>query len=329
MTPSPLYPLRFEPIFRRYVWGGRRLADLLNKTLPPGDDYAESWEIVDRGPDQSRVLAGPLASATLGQLVRERGQELLGRHHPQAGFPLLFKFLDAQRTLSVQVHPGDQQAAKLSPPDLGKTEAWVVLAAKPGSLIYAGLKPGCDRRMLELETQRGNCQSCLYHFEPRVGDCIHLPAGAVHAIGEGLLIAEIQQSSDVTYRLYDWNRQGADGKPRPLHVEQALEAIDFSLGPIDALPPQSSSQLLSPPVVEQLVACDKFVLRRWNFSQPITIGGHQHCHLLAVLAGAVEIAGDPAGQPLTIGHTALLPASVGKIVLSPRGPTVLLDICLP
>ena len=142
---SALYPLRFEPIFRRYIWGGRKLGTLLNKSIGEGNDFAESWEMVDRGADQSRVVAGPLAGKTLGELVANHGQELLGRHHPQPRFPLLFKFLDCEKTLSVQVHPNDQQAAKLNPPDLGKTEAWVVLSAEPGSLIYAGLKRGFDR----------------------------------------------------------------------------------------------------------------------------------------------------------------------------------------
>ncbi|MCG8449466.1 MAG: class I mannose-6-phosphate isomerase, partial [Pirellulales bacterium] len=121
---------------------------MLGKQLGEGDDYAESWEIVDHGEDQSRVAAGPLKGTTLGELVSAQGPALLGRHHPQPFFPLLFKFLDAARTLSVQVHPDDAAAARLDPPDLGKTEAWVVLATEPGALIYAGLKPGCDRDTL-------------------------------------------------------------------------------------------------------------------------------------------------------------------------------------
>ena len=216
---SPLYPLRFEPIFRRYLWGGRRLGTVLGKPIGEGSDYAESWEVVDHGADQSRVAFGPLAGTTLGELVREHGHELLGRHHPQPQFPLLIKLLDAQQKLSVQVHPNDEQAARLDTPDYGKTEAWVVLAAEPGSRIYAGLKRGFDRPALERELNRGTCELCLHHFEPRVGDCVFLPAGTVHALGGGLLIAEVQQSSDTTYRLFDWNRVGPDGRPRALHIE--------------------------------------------------------------------------------------------------------------
>ena len=216
---QPLYPLQFTPIFRHYVWGGRKLGTLLGKQIGQGNDYAESWELVDRGDDQSRVADGPLVGTTLGDLRADRGQELFGRHHPQSRFPLLFKFLDCEKMLSVQVHPDDAQAAQLTPPDFGKTEAWVVLAAEPNSVIYAGLKRGFDRHALEREVHRGTCELCLHRLEPKPGDCLFLPAGAVHALGAGLVIAEIQQTSDATFRLFDWNRLGADGKPRPLHVE--------------------------------------------------------------------------------------------------------------
>lgn len=320
-----LYPLRFEPILRRYLWGGRRLGTVLGKPIADGDDYAESWEVSDHGADRSVVANGPLAGTTLAELVARRGRELLGRHAPQARFPLLLKFLDAQETLSVQVHPDDARAARLNPPDLGKTEAWVVLAAEPGSLIYAGLKRGFDRRALERELARGTCELCLHRFEPRVGDSLFLPAGVVHAIGAGLLMAEIQQASDATHRLFDWNRLGPDGRPRPLHVQQALDAIDYEYGPAGPLPPQSTDR----DRVSRLVACDKFVLDRWAFDAPQAAGGDDRCHILAVLEGAVLVAGQPEGKPLAKGGTALLPAALGQVQLSPLVPTVLVDIYLP
>ena len=254
-----LYPLRFEPIFRRYLWGGRRLGEVLHKPIGEGADYAESWEIVDHGADQSRVAAGPLAGTTLTELVLRHNRELFGRHVGLTQFPLLLKFLDARQALSVQVHPNDEQAARLVPPDRGKTEAWVVLATKPGSLIYAGLKRGFDRHAFERELSRGTAELCLHRFEPAPGDCVFLSSGTVHALGAGLLIAEIQQSSDTTYRLHDWNRVGPDGKPRPLHIEQALAVIDFNRGPVDPVAPQPTDR----PNVERLVECDKFVLDRW------------------------------------------------------------------
>lgn len=322
---TPLYPLRFRPVLKRYLWGGRRLATVLGKTLGEGDDYAESWEICDRGADQSIVAAGPLEGTTLNDLVAGRGPELLGKHAPQTRFPLLFKFLDAQRTLSVQVHPDDSRAVKLQPPDLGKTEAWVVLAAEPGSVIYAGLKPGLDRPALEQEVAAGSCERCLHQFQPRVGDCVFLPAGVVHALGAGLLVAEIQQSSDTTYRLYDWNRLGPDGRPRTLHIEQALEAIDYRHGPAKPQAPQATNR----PYVSRLVDCDKFVLDRWSFNTPQVIAGDDRLHLIAVLAGQVRVPGDAASPPLGIGGTILLPAVLGAVELEPLGDAVLLEARLP
>ena len=165
-------------------------------------------------------------------LVTQHGPALFGRHHPQRQFPLLFKFLDCQQTLSVQVHPNDEQAARLNPPDLGKTEAWVVLAAEPGSKIYAGLKPGVDRADVGARNNApALCEECLHQFEPQAGDCVFIEAGTVHALGAGLLIAEIQQASDTTFRLFDWNRVDRDGKPRPLHIRESLDTIDFLARP--------------------------------------------------------------------------------------------------
>src|SRR3954466_442335 len=157
-----LPPLQFRPILREYLWGGRRLGTDLGKPIGDGPHYAESWEVVDHGADQSTVAEGPLAGKTLHQLAMQHGSEIFGRHHPRRQFPLLLKFLDCHQTLSVQVHPNDEQAAKLNPPDLGKTEAWVVLAADPGSKIYAGLKSGVDRHQLERELAHGNCEVCLH-----------------------------------------------------------------------------------------------------------------------------------------------------------------------
>lgn len=320
-----LYPLRFQPLFRRYLWGGRRLETVLGKELAAGDDFAESWEVVDHGDDQSRVLEGPLAGASLSDLVRQYGNELFGRHAPQAQFPLLFKFLDAQRNLSVQVHPDDEQAARLLPPDRGKTEAWVVLDAEPGSLIYAGLKRGFDRPALEREVRRGTTELCLHRFEPQAGDCIFIPAGTVHALGAGLVVAEIQQASDVTFRLFDWNRVGADGRPRELHIEAALDAIDYDAGPVA---PQRGTRP-GEPWIERLVACEKFVLDRCEIEGLRTFGGDDRFHLVVVLSGAARVEGDWGEVGLVRGQTILLPAACGAVPFTASPRAVLLDIYLP
>lgn len=324
-----MYPLRFRPIFKHYVWGGHRLAGQYKKPVAPGQTCAESWEIVDRAPnqgnEQSVVAFGPLAGLSLHELVTKHGPQLLGRHAPQSRFPLLIKLLDAAQPLSVQVHPNDAQAALLSPPDFGKAEAWVVLHAEPGAVIHAGLKQGVDRPAFEQAMQRGDCETFLNTLQPRSGDCLFLPPGTIHSLGPGLVVAEIQQSSDVTYRLFDWNRLGNDGLPRPLHVAEALEVIDFKLGPCRFQTPivTESEQ------VERLVACDHFVIDRWQFDQPRPIGGDSRFHLLVMLADAVNISGDPAGVPLSAGEVALLPAELGPINLTPLPSATLLDIYLP
>jgi mannose-6-phosphate isomerase len=297
----------------------------LGKPLGPGDDYAESWEICDHGEDQSQVRNGPLAGHTLHGLLLEYGPELLGRRHPQPRFPLLLKFLDARRKLSVQVHPNDEQAARVNPPDLGKTEAWIVLAADPGSRIYAGLRPGCDRAGLERAIAEGTCEDCLHSFVPRLGDCVFIPAGTVHALGEGLLIAEIQQSSDTTFRLFDWNRVDADGKPRPLHVKQALEVIDFAAGPVAPTAQESPAA----GEAERLVCCDQFILDRRRVNDLLELGGDDCCHIVAVLDGAVRVHSQCTADPLGKGSVVLLPASAGGIRFEPHQNAVLLDAYLP
>lgn len=320
-----LYPLRFRPLFRRYLWGGRKLGEALGKPIGPEPDYAESWEIVDRGNDQSVVASGSLAGETLRSIVGQHGAELFGTGARPAAFPLLFKFLDCQRVLSVQVHPDDAGGAKLDPPDLGKTEAWIILQAEPGSVVYAGLKRGFDRAALEREVNRGTTELCLHRFEPQVGDCLFIPAGTVHALGAGLLVAEIQQASDTTFRLFDWNRTDSQGQPRPLHVEQALATIDYERGPVTPQKPAATSR----PHVERLVACDKFNIDRWRFGARQRVNGDGKMHLLAVLEGAAIIESEGLEQPLARGETMLVPASCETYARAAAGETTMLDITLP
>jgi mannose-6-phosphate isomerase len=319
------HPLRFQPLFRRYLWGGRRLGTQLGKAIGAGDDYAESWEIVDHGEDQSVVVAGPLAGRTLRELVAHHNADLFGRFAPQYQFPLLFKFLDCCRDLSLQVHPNDDQARLQTPPDLGKTEAWVIIDAQPGSVLYAGIKRGFDRPAVERELVRGTLSLCLNKVEAKPGDCLFIPAGVVHALGQGMLVAEIQQASDTTYRLFDWNRVGPDGKPRPLHVDQGLAVTDFETGPVDPQIPRQTER----EHVQRLVGCDKFVLDRWRIDSSQTIAADDRFHIVAVLEGAVRLANDPLAEPLAKGQTALIPAACAARMIAPLEPSVLLDIYLP
>jgi mannose-6-phosphate isomerase len=320
---SQIPPLRFRPILRDYLWGGRRLAEL-GKNIGDAERIAESWEIVDHGADQSIVVGGPFAGRSLHQLVTEQSAAVMGRHAGRHQFPLLLKFLDCQKTLSVQVHPNDAQGAKLNPPDLGKTEAWVILAANPGSKLYAGLNDGVDRKSLENALARGKCDECLHEFEPRVGDCILIEAGTVHALGAGLLVAEIQQSSDTTYRLFDWNRVDRDGKPRELHIEQALGVIDFERGPVDPVRPLTRS-----PGVERLVTCGKFILDRRTINGVQSISDDNEFHILAVVGGEVDLHADSGTESLRRGDTVLIPASATDVKIVGMGGGVVLDMYLP
>jgi mannose-6-phosphate isomerase len=320
----PLYPLTFQPVLKRYLWGGRRLGTVLGKPIGEGNDYAESWEVVDHPQGQSVVANGPLAGTTLHDLVTSRGDELLGRHAPQPRFPLIFKFLDCQRDLSVQVHPNDAAAALLELPDLGKTEAWVVLDAQPGSRIYAGLRRGCDWRSLEGAVGEGRMEECLHWFEARAGQCVFIAAGTVHALGAGLLVAEIQQASDTTYRLYDWGRVGPDGQPRKLHIDEGLAAVDFSAVETAPRTPQTTNQ----PHVERLVHCDKFILDRWTLTSAQPLSGDGRFHIVSVLDGEILLRSTVEVR-LQRGQTALLPASLPEVALEPQGKSVALEMCLP
>ncbi len=314
--PTQLYPLRFEPLFREYIWGGRRLGTELNKPIGDGPTYAESWEIVDHGDDQSVIAYGAHAGKTLGDLVRSNPIELLGSNiaaktadtslpiNLQNRFPLLFKFLDANQNLSVQVHPDDRMGATLPEPDLGKTEAWIVMAAAPGSKVYAGLKTGIDQTEFRKSIEENRSEEVLHSFEPSVGDCIFIPAGTVHALGEGLLIAEIQQCSNTTFRLYDWGRVDAKGNGRELHIDSGIAATDFSLGPVAACSPvalDADSELV--------VECDKFRVVRSRLSNRKTFSTDGSFKIIVVISGEFRIEGDPSSESMSIGCTALIPAS--------------------
>ena len=329
-----LYPLRFQPIFRQYLWGGRRLGSLLNKSIGSDDDYAESWELVDRANDQSVVTHGALQGKSLSELILEFGKDLVGSNcfeqinstelpeQLRQRFPLLLKYLDAHRVLSVQVHPDDSYGMKMGEPDLGKTEAWFVVHAEPESKIYAGLKKGVTQSDLRIALEKGKVEECLHVICPNAGDCVFIPAGTVHAIGSGLVIAEIQQSSDTTFRLFDWNRVDKSGKARPLHIDQSFDVIDFDRGPVE---PQVAKPMENGRT-ENLVDCDKFVLNRWSFEEPVSINTEGRFRILTVTDGTTIVEGDPSGDELAQGQTIFIPAACSTVELKPVGKVSLLEI---
>ena len=222
-----LYPFTFHPFFKERIWGGRKLAELYGKPLPPGVPIGESWEITDRPEGVSVIANGPLAGQDLRWLMENHAEALLGRPAKKSErFPLLVKILDAREKLSLQVHPPAAKAAELGGEP--KTEMWYVADAAPDAEIYVGLKRAVTRAEFEQKIRAGTVAECLHRQPVKRGDAMFLPSGRVHALGGGNVIFEIQQNSDTTYRVFDWNRAGLDGKPRELHLEPALASIDFS-----------------------------------------------------------------------------------------------------
>lgn len=233
--PPDVYPLSFLPVFKDYVWGGRNLETSLGRKLPDGL-IAESWEIAAHANGQSRVATGPMAGSTLEELQQRWQEQLIGDSVKSDTFPLLIKLLDPNSWLSVQVHPDDAYAQKHAG-DLGKTELWVILHAEPGAEIIYGLKAGVDRERFAQSAATGAIDAMLHRIPIRTGDAVYIPAGTVHALGPGAIVAEIQQNSDTTYRLYDWGRTEAGGRARPLHVRQALDVIDWRMVEPSIAPP--------------------------------------------------------------------------------------------
>lgn len=325
MTPNP-YPLRLEPLFRDYLWGGRNLETKLGKQLPAEGVWAESWEIIDHPEHQSQIANGVWAGKTLPEVTHADRTWLLGEHCSSAALPLLLKYLDCQRVLSVQVHPDDAYAQRMSPPDLGKTEAWYIVAAEPAAVLYAGLKEGVTRESLSAAMQSGEVESCLHRLYPNAGDCVFIPAGTVHALGAGLLVAEIQQASNTTFRLFDWNRVDAHGQPRALHQRQSLEVIDFASGPRELQVPQATEQAGR----ERLVRCEKFVLDRLGGVSECQLGGDGRFHLLTAPNGGTTlfVPGEPPVE-LRRGESVMLPAAMGEVTVQLTADALLLDMYLP
>jgi mannose-6-phosphate isomerase len=320
-------PLVFESYLRPQVWGGRGLQRYLGKTLPPEGAFGEAWEISAQPLHVSRVAEGPLAGTLLTDLWAQRGAELVGPNRPVGPeFPLLIKFLDCQDLLSIQVHPTDAIAQRLGVGNLGKTEAWVVLHAEPEGKIYAGLRPGVTPDELERRLDDGTAAQCLHGFTPKAGDCVFLPAGTVHAVGGGVIIAEVQQSSDVTFRLFDWNRVGADGKPRQLHRQQALASINWSFGPVSPLAVHSLARLPATVCGEQLAACEYFSIARFTLNAaPLDMPMADRLSIWMVLQGTVELSSaDGYRRTFQQGETVMIPATAPALRWMPGNSPVIL-----
>ena len=309
-----LYPFVFRPIFKDRIWGGRELERLYGKIIPAGQPTGESWEISDRPGDASVIANGPLAGKDLRWLMENHAAEILGGAKPAAAgrFPLLCKILDAREKLSLQVHPPASRAAELKGEP--KTEMWFIADAAPDAGLYVGLKRGVTRAGFEKKISDGSVADCFHRIPVKAGDVMFLPSGRVHAIGDGLVIFEIQQNSDTTYRVFDWNRFGLDGKPRELHIAQSLASIDFN----DFEPKPVPANYRNAPNFKfrQLVEDPLFNVQELVFENAgsVKLSG-QYLRIMAVTKGAAKISDDSSGivAELKSGDFCLVPASLKNV----------------
>lgn len=303
-------PLLFTPLYQNRVWGGRRLQSLFGRSLPAAAlPCGESWELCDR-PETQSLLREPVAGcASLHDLWTQRRLEVFGAaalDHASPRYPLLMKILDACDDLSIQVHPPAGVAAELGGEP--KTEMWYVAHAEPGAKLYAGLRKGVDRAAFERGLAEGRVAELLHVLEPRPGDVLFLPSGRVHAIGAGLVVFEIQQNSDTTYRVFDWNRPGLDGQPRALHVRESLRSICFD----DAEP-----ALAQPESNGKIVTCEFFEVRLGAPVAGRPVGESGEAVVLALTRGGASL----GGVRLVAGDFALLPAALPATARCPEAFT--------
>ncbi len=322
-----LYPLLFTPILKDYLWGGRNLAEL-GRALPPTGVIAESWDIAAHSDGDSMVRNGHYAGQTLSQLHATFGLDLIGTNcdwaQKRQKFPLLIKLLDARQRLSVQVHPNDDYAIAHEVNELGKTEMWVVLQAESGAQVQLGVTAGTTPQLFRQAVAKGMLEPHLHYIKVKAGDHLCVPAGSLHTIMGGLLIVEIQQNSNTTYRVYDWNRVGVDGKPRPLHVEKALQVINFE---------QVEPTLCSPKLIDEADGVSRYQLCQNDYfttERVVMESGavyHGNCN-----GDTLEIWGVIEGQvninevALTAVQFTLLPAALGKFTVNAPQKATLLRI---
>lgn len=309
-------PLTFTPLYMPRVWGGRELERVYDRKLPSGDPIGEAWEIVDRAGEQSYVSHGPLAGQSLHELWNTRRDEVFGACFAGWGerFPILIKILDAREDLSIQVHPPVHLADSLGGEP--KTEMWVIADATPDAKLYVGLKHGFTREDFEQAIANGSVADCVHAIAPRAGESIFIPSGRLHAIGGGLLIHEIQQNSDTTYRVFDWNRVGLDGKPRELHIAESMASIDFA----DFEPGMDT------PRGNTLAECDYFRTDRLQLESGAALANPDATQfsLVGVVAGSLR---SSDGRTFVKGDYLLLPR--GADALTAAEASSVLQITLP
>lgn len=310
-----LCPLRFRPVYKDYLWGGDRIVKKYGRVAPEGI-YAESWEVSDREEGMSVVAEGPFRDETLQSLIEAYPEQMLGNDVTDDGrFPLLIKLIDSQKKLSVQVHPSDDTASRTGGEP--KTEMWYLLEAAPDASVIAGLKEGVGEEELRRTLDEGQVPELLENVPVETGDAVYMPGGRVHAICEGCLIMEVQQNSNTTYRLYDWDRLGADGKPRELHIEEAMQVIEWQ-DEGEVKPQARLMESAGANEVWEVLESPCFVMDRIELREEMeceSSGGH--FRVFFCVAGEVDIAWDGGAFRFSPGTTVFVPAGLRKFVLNP------------
>ena len=313
---TPLYPLRFQPVYKDYIWGGDKIIRLYNRKEPPGI-YAESWEVSDRSDGMSVVAGGPLAGKSLRDVMQTFKSDLLGAKAQAQVFPLLIKLIDSRDRLSVQVHPDDETAKKYG--GEAKTEMWYALDAEPGAGVFAGLRPGVDAKALSEALRTNRFEEILIRIPVMKGDAILIPGGLVHSIDAGCLLLEIQQNSNTTYRIYDWNRVAANGKPRSLHGEEALRVIRWDASAhrkTQSHEPDSRGANR----FWEVLRCPYFRMERMRLSEVLNRENTgSSFEVLFAASEKIMIRWDRSSESFERGASCLIPASLKNYMLEPIG----------
>jgi mannose-6-phosphate isomerase len=322
-------PLRFQRVFLEKVWGGRALATAPGIALPPGIAVGETWEVVDREDHNSVVTGGPWQGKTLGQLLREHPRALLGRAqaNSKGRFPLLVKYLDASEALSLQVHPDEACAHRLGGGSESKTEAWYFLQSAPEGAVYSGLRSRVRPEDVEAKMATRGLVDLLCRWPVRAGQCLTVPGGTLHAIGAGVTLLEVQQNSDTTYRLYDWDRPGLDGRPREMHTGPGLASIRYDRVAEPPAEPRIESE--QPGVQIALAASTEyFAMRRIDFQRALRRPTEDQFRIYVALTGRCRLAASSGpAQSMGPGDVLLVPAAGGWADIEPQGgPCSLLEL---
>jgi mannose-6-phosphate isomerase len=319
-----VYPLKFHPIYKERIWGGEKLKRFFNRRIPESCSIGESWEVCAHQEGSSIIASGTLKGESILSLWENHREEFFGQSIGDGNdvFPFLIKWIDARERLSVQVHPDDRYAWKQAHQH-GKTEIWYVIDAKHDARLIYGLKKGVTKEVYKQAIKKGKIEHILHQVAVKKGDVLLIPAGTIHAIGEGILIGEIQQNSDITYRVYDWNRLGLDGKPRLLHVEKAMQVVDFE-------------QQIENPIIRGITIKEEGYLRRIYICCPYftmevleikeeyqgNLNGERFEIFMNIEGDFDIIYGLDQREGLVKGETVLIPASIGGFILKGKGKMI-------